>query len=103
MGWKGRKGRCLALVEMAESDHVWAVVKWDDEDDPDNQKAQSLEVIPEEDVRWPRPWNRVGFMITDRSGREVVNLGGTQSHIGSSNLEALCVLIVESVNKYSEK
>ena len=104
-GWDraGRKGRCLALVELAESDHIWAVVKWDDEDDPDNHKVQGLEVVPHEDIRWPRPWTQRTFLVNDAKGREVLHFGGIAPKRDGYDLEALVGLIVEAVNKYSEE
>ena len=106
--WAGRKGRCLAVVELAESDKVWIVVKWDDEDDPGNYEARGLEVIPDEDIRWPRPWNQSTFSIRDAKGRQVIHLGGAYEGVvilgkDADELAAIGSLIVEAVNKYSEK
>ena len=98
-----RKGRCVSVFELAESDDMWACVKWDDAAEPSVCKVAALEVIPTEDIRWPRPWTQHAFLVTDARGREVLHFGGITPKRDGSELEALVGLIVEAVNKCSEE
>ena len=94
----GRTGDCLAVV--MDLDQPWAVVKWDDEDDPYIHKTDGLEIIPEADRRWPRPWKAKSLMIVDAQGQTVIHLGGLRRD--PYEITDLVLLIVEAVNKFSE-
>ena len=53
-GWleAGREGHLLCFVTHPRVGQTWAVVMWDDEEDPDCFKAAGLEIKTEKDETW---------------------------------------------------
>lgn len=88
----GRKATVLAVFP----DNGWATVQFDDAEDPDLFKIAALELVQEQDRRWPRPWKQTSLLIEDADGREVLHLGGLR--IDGDEAVELGKLIVAAVN-----
>ena len=55
-GWDeaGKEGDIICCVQSDRMGQQWAVVQWDDEDDPDLFKASGLVVKHPEEKQWRR-------------------------------------------------